>query len=472
MNETPQHWPIYQQSLPAPVEAAQIEAPWRAALASLPHKIIVLDDDPTGVQTVSNAPVYTRWDAPTLREIVRDESALVFILTNSRALNAAQSAALHQQLGRDLARMANEEGVEWLLISRSDSTLRGHYPLETQTLRAAIGGYDGEIIIPFFGEGGRLTINDVHWVREDETLVPAAQTEFARDASFGYRASNLKEWVAEKSGGTISSSEVRSIGLESLRRRDIDAIAATLMAARAGAPVIVNAADAGDLKVFAIALARAWQNGRRFLFRTAASWVRIIAGQQAQPCLSESDFAARAGAGLIVVGSHVAKTTRQLEALRGLDGLQWIEWRVTEAQTEARFDAENARVIAAIQTAMAANRDVCLHTSREVLAVEDALEFGARVSQGLVRAVQSLEVAPSFLVAKGGITSSDIGVTALGARRAMVMGQIAPGVPVWQLGAESRFPALPYVIFPGNVGDDDTLRCVVETLRRARSGKD
>ena len=46
------------------------------------------------------------------------------------------------------------------------------------------------------------------------------------------------------------------------------------------------------------------------------------------------------------------------------------------------------------------------------------------------------------------------------------MGQIQPGIPVWKLGPESRFPGLPYIIFPGNVGSDDTLKKVVKILRK------
>ena len=82
----------------------------------------------------------------------------------------------------------------------------------------------------------------------------------------------------------------------------------------------------------------------------------------------------------------------------------------------------------------------------------------------LFRSVSSLAVRPRFLVAKGGITSSDIGVHALQVRRATVLGQALPGVPVWKLGAESRYPGMSYVVFPGNVGDEDGLRSLVENL--------
>ncbi len=70
----------------------------------------------------------------------------------------------------------------------------------------------------------------------------------------------------------------------------------------------------------------------------------------------------------------------------------------------------------------------------------------------------------SFIVAKGGITSSDVGTKALRVRKATVMGQIKPGIPVWQTDENSKFPFMPYVIFPGNVGGVTTLREAMEKL--------
>jgi uncharacterized protein YgbK (DUF1537 family) len=89
------------------------------------------------------------------------------------------------------------------------------------------------------------------------------------------------------------------------------------------------------------------------------------------------------------------------------------------------------------------------------------------VSDALISLVQHLAVAPRYLIAKGGITSSDIATQGLGVRRALVLGQALPGVPVWQLGVEARFPGLGYVVFPGNVGADTALAELIAALRRA-----
>ncbi len=103
------------------------------------EKIIVLDDDPTGVQTVHSIPVYTSWDSGALKAILADESRLVYILTNSRALTPDQTTALHRRLGSDLLQAARQENKTFILISRSDSTLRGHFPAETQALFRSTG---------------------------------------------------------------------------------------------------------------------------------------------------------------------------------------------------------------------------------------------------------------------------------------------------------------------------------------------
>lgn len=478
MNERALPWVDFYAALPPALDEKALEAEWRAAVAAIDRKIIVLDDDPTGVQTVHGVPVYTGWEAAALDAVMGEESKLVYILTNSRALTAYATAALHRALARGLADAARRAGRELLLVSRSDSTLRGHYPLETACLCEELGGsgvFAGEIIIPAFFEGGRYTCRDIHYVNDGDIVVPAGRTEFARDATFGYAASDLREWVAEKTKGAYPAAEVISISLDSLRAGDIAAVAAALGQARNFAKIIVNAADYADLKVFVIALSRAMAGGQRFLLRTAASVVRVLGGLDAKPLLKGSDLypAGRtASPGLVIVGSHVKKTTAQVERLRELPNLAMIKLDVIRASDPLRAAAAAAEAVAAVDAAFTAGRDVCLYTSREYHQAdalpgggENNLRFAVRVSETLVAVVRGLKTRPGFLVAKGGITSSDIGVKGLGVRRAMVMGQIQPGVPVWELGAESRFPGLPYVIFPGNVGREDSLKTVVEILR-------
>lgn len=478
MNEGNLKWKeVLEQIAPYP-SVEEIDRMWLAAAEKIEGKIIVLDDDPTGVQTVHSIPVYTSWDRDTLKQVLADESKLCYILTNSRALTAEETVRLHRRLAKDLREVTAKKNVKFLLISRSDSTLRGHYPIETQTLYEELAAdkvIDGEIITPFFLEGGRLTIDDVHYVKEDDVLIPAGQTEFAKDSTFGYRSSNLKKWVEEKTRGKYSARDVLSISLEQLRKIDIQGIVNELEKVTGFKKLVVNAVDYTDLKVFLIGLVDALSNGKRFLFRTAASFVQVAGGIKPKDLLTRETLYPHGKAqncGLVVVGSYVQKTTKQLRALQKNQNMAFVEWDVSQAETDSRLNTEVERVIKSVEDAFSASRDACVYTSREFLGGatrgeggEEDLVFSARVSEGLVRVVQGLKISPGFLVAKGGITSSDVGVKGLEVKRAMVMGQILPGVPVWELGPESRFPGLPYVVFPGNVGDEDALRRIVDILR-------
>ncbi|MCK4240187.1 MAG: hydroxyacid dehydrogenase [Candidatus Atribacteria bacterium] len=480
MNEKSLDWDDFVKKLSPPaILENKINKEWLSAVERIKRKIIVLDDDPTGVQTVHSIPVYTSWDLSTLRQIMKDKYKVIYILTNSRALTSVKTQRLHKQLARDLKLVALEEGKKFLLISRSDSTLRGHYPLETKTIYDELKKdeeIDGEIIIPFFLEGGRFTFNDIHYIKERDLLVPIGQTEFARDSVFGYKASNLKEWIEEKTTGQYPAGQVISISLSMLREKDMEGILHKLLKIKNFNKVIVNAVEYTDLKVFLIALSESINRGKNFLFRTAASFVRVIGGINPKPLLTKETLYPKgkpSSPGLIVIGSYVQKTTRQIKKLAELSNLIWVEWDVSQAKTQECLRAEVDRVISEVKKGFNLGKDVCIYTSREYYRNDSQNEnsdknliFSSRISEGLVKVVQVLKIKPSFLVAKGGITSSDIGVKGLNVKRAMVMGQIQPGIPVWELGPESRFPGLPYIIFPGNVGSDDTLKKVVEILRK------
>lgn len=171
-------------------------------------KIVVLDDDPTGIQTVNGGSVYTDWSEKSIREGFREKNNLFFLLTNSRAMTEEETIATHRLIGERVVKASRESDIPFLVISRGDSTLRGHYPAETETLRRTIEQvsdirYDGEVICPFFPQGGRYTSGNIHYVSDGGRLIPAGETEFARDKTFGYKNSHLGKWVEEKTGGGI-----------------------------------------------------------------------------------------------------------------------------------------------------------------------------------------------------------------------------------------------------------------------------
>ncbi|MBQ2270156.1 MAG: hydroxyacid dehydrogenase, partial [Firmicutes bacterium] len=219
------------------VDEAAVEAMLQEEVRKNEKKIVVLDDDPTGVQTVHDISVYTGWDLDSIREGFAEEGKLFYILTNSRGLTVAQTTQVHQDIARRVAEVSRETGKDFILMSRSDSTLRGHYPLEPRLLKDIVEEetgvkIDGEVMCPFFKEGGRFTINDVHYVKYGDELVPAGETEFARDKTFGYKASDIKEYIEEKTGGEFKACDVTSISLEDIRALNIDKIVDQLMQVR------------------------------------------------------------------------------------------------------------------------------------------------------------------------------------------------------------------------------------------------
>lgn len=440
------------------------------------RKIVVLDDDPTGVQTVHDVHVYTDWSLESIRAGFAEENKLFFILTNSRGFTTAQTTKAHTEIAERVQQVSEETGIDYLIISRSDSTLRGHYPLETQILRSVYEQQtgrkiDGEILCPYFREGGRFTVDDVHYVRYGDELVPAGQTEFAKDETFGYRASNLCEYIEEKTKGAFRASEVVSISLAQLRQPDYAGIEAKLEAVHDFGKIIVNACDDYDVRVFAIALYRTMAKGKHYLIRGAAAIVKAIGNISTIPLLTRKDMVTltSSNGGVIVVGSHTKKTTAQLEKLKEVPGIEFIELNSDLVLTPGALDEEVRRVLSEEDHRIAEGVTVCVSTKRQLLTVPDdtpeaALERSVAISDGLQKCVGDLTQTPSFVVAKGGITSSDVGTKALKVKCARVLGQIQPGVPVWQTGPESTFPGTPYVIFPGNVGEVDTLKKAVENL--------
>lgn len=442
----------------------------RAAVRARDETVVVLDDDPTGTQTVHDVPVLTAWPPEALRaELARGPAAL-YLLTNSRSLPPARAQALNREIGAALAAAARAVGQRVAVVSRGDSTLRGHFPGEVEALLDGLGAGPAVIVlIPAFFAGGRYTVDDMHYVAEGDWLLPAGRTAFARDAAFGYTASNLRDWVQEKSGGRIPAASVSSLSIETLRRGGPAAAADMLTALPPCGVCIVNAASERDLAVAVQGLLAAERQGRRFLYRTAASFVPLRAGLSPRPLLTPAELALpRSGGGLVVVGSHVPTTSAQLAALLALPGVTGIEVSVERLISARERDGEVRSAAARAAAALRRGEDAVLYTSRRLVATPDggaALDIGRRVSHGLVAIVRAIATRPRYLLAKGGITSSDVATAALGITRALVLGQIAPGVPVWQAGPESRYPGLAYVVFPGNVGETRTLAEVVAALR-------
>ncbi|MFB5088699.1 four-carbon acid sugar kinase family protein [Psychrobacillus sp. PGGUH221] len=460
------------------VNASTVKEMLINGLRDLNKKIIVLDDDPTGVQTVHGISVYTDWSVESIEKGFLEENSMFFLLTNSRGFTAAESDKAHTEIANNIVQVAKKVDKEFIVISRGDSTLRGHYPLETEVLKSTIEAssdihYDGEVILPFFKEGGRFTVDNIHYVQYEESLVPAGETEFAKDRTFGYTKSHLGEWVEEKTEGRFKSVNATYISLNSLRALDIDGITEQLLQVSDFNKVVVNAVDYVDVEIFVVALVKAMKAGKQFLFRSAAALTKVIGGVSDKALLTRKELIREETnhGGLIIVGSHVKKTTEQLEQLKTSDFIEFIEFDSHLVLQPDQFQTEIDRVIESAESLIREGKTVAIYTRRERLDLgegkkEEELKLSVRISDAVTSFVQRLSVRPNYIVAKGGITSSDIGTKGLEVKRATVAGQIQPGIPVWITGEESKFPGIAYIIFPGNVGAVTTLKDTVDILNK------
>ena len=457
-------------------DADKAEALLSQAMEGFHKKLVVLDDDPTGVQTVHDVSVYTDWEEESIRKGFEEKESMFFILTNSRSFSVEETTKAHLEIAARVAKAAGELGQDFMIISRGDSTLRGHYPLETQLLADGLmknegASIDGEVICPFFPEGGRYTMDNIHYVKEQDNLVPAGMTEFARDKTFGYKSSDLTEYVEEKTEGKYHKEDCITISLDELNALDVQGIKDKLMSAQNMAKIIVNAVSYADLKVFCAALVLAMKEGKHYMARTAAAFTKVMGRISDQPLLGREQLEGDTkNGGIVLIGSHVKKTTDQLNCLKELDGqADFMEFQVNTVFEENGLEKEVERTVKAAEEKILSGRTVVIYTSRQLLAPEnmtpeEKLQISVKISNAVTSIIGKLSVKPKFIIAKGGITSSDVGTKALRVKKARVMGQVKKGIPVWMTGEESKFPGMPYIIFPGNVGEVSTLKEIVEEL--------
>lgn len=440
------------------------------------RQLVVLDDDPTGTQSVGGLPVLNAWSAADLTWALETGAPAVYVMTNSRSLSPADAEHRNREVVGAALEAARALGIEVDFVSRSDSTLRGHFPLEPDTIRDVLAAagitVDGVVIVPAFGDAGRITVRSVHYAGSATTgYLPVGETEFAKDATFGYASSDLRDWVAEKTQGRIPADQVATITLDQLRA-DPEGTVGVLTSLTDGQPVVVDILEETDLRLLALALLEAETAGKRFVHRVGPPFVRGLIGQDVISPLSAEDVAAlrtreTARGGLIVVGSHVALTTRQLDHLR-------------ERRTPVEFEIDVAKVIEEqatgylddivdkVSDALAQGNAVVRTSRRLVKGVDgaDSLRIARAVSDAVVYVVREVlrRTPPRFVIAKGGITSSDVAARGLEIERAIVRGPMLPGiVSLWEpiLGPAQ---GIPYIVFAGNVGDEQSLADVADKL--------
>ncbi len=440
----------------------------RNAFLSSGFSLIVLDDDPTGTQTIFDVPVLTSWGEQEILSELKSGTKLFFILTNSRSLKANDADKLAYEIGSNIKKATEKAKRKTIVISRGDSTLRGHYPNEVNALGNGLGIPDApHLVIPAFFEGGRYTIGNIHYVRIGNDLVPAGKTAFANDSTFGYRSSNLCQYVEEKTNGKIKAGDVVSMSLEEIREGGHEKLESKLQALKTGQVCIVNAAAQSDLDVFAMAFYRALKPGNTLLLRTAASVIPSLAGVEVQPPFQKGEIRLEGKGGIIAVGSYVPMTSKQLEYLQKHFPVEYIEINAEKLLDKKEFLLETERVAQGLNSNLEKNQVVVVYTSRKIIKgsnPEESLEIVNLISKGMVKVIQGVKLKPRFLLAKGGITSSDILTKALEVKKATVLGQIIPGVPLWRLEETNRFEGLIYMPFPGNLGGDVSVYKAVNKL--------
>lgn len=430
---------------------------------------VVVDDDPTGNQTVYGIPLLTEWDFDTIINEFKNETPAFFLLTNSRSLSKTQSSKVYKEISENILEASKVANREFSIISRSDSTLRGHFS-EIEMVKEA--GHFNEAItvfIPVMFEGGRVTVHDTHYISENDALIPVNQTPFSKDHTFAYANANLKAYIEEKTQGNIKASDVVSVDIESIRTLDVETLSVQIKSIESEKFCVINALNYNDLDKVTQALLLAEKLGKQILYRTSSSFVPSYIGLKPKPLLTSEEImdSNNQTGGLTIVGSYVPKSSSQLKyVLEDAHEKEIIEVDVEVVLSEKSKDYITS-IISKIDKNIEQGKNVIVYTSRKLITgnnTNSTIDIASKVSQALVDLVKGIQIRPKYLLAKGGITSHDLAIKGLGMKRSKVLGQILPGIPVWEMGEETRFPKLLYIVFPGNVGNEKSLSEIIQKL--------
>ncbi len=423
--------------------------------------MVVLDDDPTGIQTVHGCLLITRWDEESVRLGFEDAEPFFYILTNTRAMTREDAEQVTREAMEMVIKVNHDYGYRLIIVSRSDSCLRGHFPLETDVMRQCLveHGYSVYPKTPFcpaFIEAGRVTIDGIHYMKDGKQLIPVSQTEFARDNVFAYHTSILTEYIKEKGANPDDYEIVDAESYDELYRFARHLTSDILPPLDPQVALHLQVKEPSDLRPHPSDLSL---HPSAIVIRSSSSLPKALSGISDQPLLDRS-ILKQAGVGCFIVGSHVKKTTQQLEHLLQAEGTCAIEVDVQRILDDSALLM--SETLDTIRQVVEMGLTPVIYTSRQEIRLDDANQrqhLGQQVSDFLVDIVYRLPFTPSYLVGKGGITSHDILTKGLGIRSARVLGQVIPSVPCVMA------PHFPYIIFPGNVGNEDSLREVYLKLK-------
>lgn len=420
------------------------------------RRVAVLDDDPTGVQTLAGVRVLLDWTGNRVaRALVAAHS--VHLLTNSRALASQDARATVASAARAVT--STVPGA--MIVLRGDSTLRGHILEEYLALREALARDDFPplVLVPALPSAGRVTIGGVQYLeRDDGVRIPVHSSEFARDGPFAYASSRVLEWAEERTGGLFGAENGIEVELETLRRTGPDALVEAIRrATTAPVPtaVCVDSERPSDIDVVAEGVHRAREACDVFIVRCGPA---LAGGLGYATALTDADLPS-AGKVFVVCGSYVAQSVRQLACISSRFPEDVIE---VDPLTLSSQDGGFPEITLRLQERLDISGLAVLAVSGPRPERLSDLPSGMRVAQGLATLVASVDRHDALVVLKGGVTSAVALKNGLGALEADIVGPVLPGVALWQIVEPDTRPVL---VVPGNVGADELLVRIVELVR-------
>ncbi len=445
-------------------------------------KIIIIDDDPTGSQTVNNCLLLLKWDYETLFKGLKNKSNLLFILANTRALSANNAQLRLEEICLSLKYALDYLGFnkkEYIIISRGDSTLRGHNFLEPYIINKLLGPFDATFHIPAFIEGNRITINGKHFVNN----IPADETIFAKDEIFGFKTNDIKELLYQKSNQKLNLNKIQNLNLNDLEILETDKknkVYKFIEGLKENSHVIVDSINYSYLDKFSSVIKQLSKN-KRFLFRTAASFINSISeiNNKKKEDLYYSQLRIKNIknkflSGLIVVGSSVNLTTLQLNKILKIKIFKSIKLDVANFYTIYKsgdnfnqIKSLKKSIIHSIRLNLKQEYIPVLFTSREIISFDDkneALSFHNYLSLFIAEIVSELKFEIGYLISKGGLTSNTILSKGFNVNFVYLEGQILPGISLVTLSIQDYIKRFPIVTFPGNIGDETSLLKVLEVI--------
>ena len=439
-------------------------------------KIIVFDDDPTGSQTVHSCTLLLQWDKDQLVNAIKNNS-LLFILANTRSLTTDLAEKRTREICQVLLSSLKENKLlleDVFIVSRGDSTLRGHGFLEPNTINKELGPFDGTFHIPAFFEGGRLTIKGIHLLNN----IPVHKTSFAEDKIFGYSTSFLPDWLEEKSNGQIKADNVNILSIDKLENarnsyEGMKALIKELSMLSSNQPVIVDATETSHLDTLCYAVKKL-KGKKRFLFRSSASFINSLANIRSDInkgkeflFLSSPVIKSEIKPGLIIVGSYVPLANKQLKVLLRQEECLGVQLpvkkvlQIFEEQISEELILNFEKIlIDKINNILNQNKTPVFYTSREELEFSSQLnrmEFGNFLANFMAKVASKVVDRLGYIISKGGITTNNLLTEGFKAKYINLKGQIMPGLSLVCLPKKTFKTEFPIITFPGNLGDQDTL---------------